>query len=41
MMRNKPRDCAVFGIDIGKTVFHVVGLDGTGTPVQKAIRRSK
>lgn len=36
MMRNRPRDCAVFGIDIGKTVFHIVGLDGTGTPVQKA-----
>ena len=36
MMRNTPRDCAVFGIDIGKTVFHVVGLDAAGTPVQKA-----
>lgn len=36
MMRNQPRDCVVFGVDIGKTVFHVVGLDGTGAPVQKA-----
>lgn len=36
MMRNKPKDCAVFGIDIGKTVFHVVGMDGKGMPVQKA-----
>lgn len=35
MMRNKPRDCAVFGIDIGKNVFHVVGLDDAGSPVQK------
>lgn len=32
-MRNKPRDAAVFGIDIGKTVFHVVGLDATGAPI--------
>ncbi|MEO0625318.1 MAG: hypothetical protein AAFV49_19195 [Pseudomonadota bacterium] len=41
MVRNTPRDCAVFGIDIGKTVFHVVGLSGTGAPVQKAkVRRN-
>ena len=36
MLRNKPRDAAVYGVDIGKTVFHVVGLDGTGQPIQKA-----
>lgn len=36
MIRNQPRDCAVFGIDIGKTVFHVVGLDRSGAPIQKA-----
>ena len=36
MIRNQPRDCAVFGIDIGKTVFHVVGLDERGAPLQKA-----
>src|SRR5579875_2898108 len=36
MMRNKPRDAAVFGIDIGKNVFHVCGLDGSGSPVQRA-----
>jgi transposase len=35
MLRNKPRDAAVFGVDIGKTTFHVVGLDDTGQPVQK------
>ncbi|MEM6624984.1 MAG: hypothetical protein AAF674_22425 [Pseudomonadota bacterium] len=35
MMRNKPKDCAVFGIDIGKTVFHVVGPDRTGERTQK------
>lgn len=22
---NQPRECAVFGIDVGKNVFHVVG----------------
>lgn len=36
MIRNQPKNCAVFGIDIGKTVFHVVGLDGRGAPIQKA-----
>jgi hypothetical protein len=37
--RNKPRDAAVFGIDIGKNTFHVVGLDGTGAPIQRATSR--
>lgn len=36
MMRNYPQTCAVFGVDIGRTVFHVVGLDRTGAPIQKA-----
>lgn len=26
-VRHMPRPAAVFGIDIGKNVFHVVGLD--------------
>jgi len=34
--RNKPREAAVFGVDIGKNLFHVVGLDVTGAPVQRA-----
>ena len=38
-IRNKPRDAAVFGIDIGKTVFHVVGLDASHAPIQKATFR--
>lgn len=38
-IRNKHRDAAVFGIDIGKTLFHVVGLDATGAPIQKATFR--
>lgn len=36
MERNKPHLCAVFGIDIGKNLFHVVGLDNNGAPVQRA-----
>lgn len=36
MIRNQPKDCAVFGVDIGKTIFHVVGLDTLGAPIQKA-----
>lgn len=38
-IRNKPRDAAVFGVDIGKNVFHVVGLDAAGRPIQKATFR--
>ncbi|MER9845293.1 hypothetical protein NKJ59_29470 [Mesorhizobium australicum] len=34
--RNAPRPAAVYGIDIGKNVFHVVGLDTDGEPVQRA-----
>ena len=37
--RNEPKDAAVFGIDIGKTAFHVVGLDARVTPIQKATLR--
>lgn len=35
MIRNAPRDAAVFGVDLGKNVFHVVGLDASGAPVQR------
>lgn len=35
MTRNTPRDCAVFGVDIGKNVFHLVGLSAEGAPIQK------
>ena len=38
-IRNKPKQAAVFGIDIGKTLFHVVGLDPSGAPIQKATFR--
>jgi hypothetical protein len=27
MIRNAPRDAAVFGVDLGKNIFHIVGLD--------------
>lgn len=39
IIRNRPRDAAVFGVDIGKTLFHVVGLDTKGMPIQKATFR--
>jgi len=37
MDRNQPCECAVFGIDIGKNLFHVVGLDSLGAIVQRII----
>ena len=30
MIRNAPREAAVFGVDLGKNLFHVVGLDDRG-----------
>ncbi len=30
--RNAPRPAAVSGGDIGKNIFHVVGLDSDGEP---------
>ena len=36
MMRNKPRGAAVYGVDLGKNLFHIVGLDVTGQVIQKA-----
>jgi hypothetical protein len=35
MIRNAPRDAAVFGVDLGKNIFHVVGLDNCGVVVQR------
>lgn len=35
MTRNAPRDAAVYGVDLGKNVFHVVGLDEEGAVVQR------
>lgn len=38
----QPRDAAVFGVDLGKNVFHVVGTDKTGAVVQRLkLRRDK
>lgn len=34
-MRNQPCGAVVYGIDLGKTSFHVVGLDTAGFPVQR------
>jgi transposase len=36
MIRNGPRDAAVYGVDLGKNVFHVVGLDERGAVIQRA-----
>ena len=36
MIRNAPRDVAVFGVDLGKSIFHVVGLDERGAILQRA-----
>lgn len=38
-IRNKPRDAAVFGIDLGKNLFPVCGLDAAGAPIQRATFR--
>jgi len=35
MIRNAPRDAAVYGVDLGKNIFHVVGLDERGAVVQR------
>jgi transposase len=33
--RNSPRPAAVYGFDIGKNIFHVVGLDSGRQPIQR------
>ena len=36
-MRTKPNpNAVVYGIDIGKKVFHVVAMDASGQPIQRA-----
>jgi len=35
MPRTNPQNSAVYGIDLGKNVFHVVGFDDTGAVVQR------
>lgn len=34
-MRTHPRNASVYGIDLGKTCFHIVGVDMAGEVVQK------
>jgi transposase len=36
MIRNKPRGAAVYGVDLGKNLFHVVGVDAAGQVIQRA-----
>lgn len=35
MIRNKPKGAVTYGVDIGKNLFHVVGVDADGKPIQK------
>ena len=35
MIRNKPRGATVYGVDLGKNIFHVVGTDPTGNVIQR------
>ena len=35
MICNAPKDAAVYGVDLGKNLFHVVGLDDRGVVVQR------
>jgi hypothetical protein len=41
MIRNKPRGATVYGVDLGKNVFHVVGTDARGNVVQRANFRAE
>ncbi len=35
MIRNKPKGATVYGVDLGKNVFHVVGTDQAGNIIQR------
>ena len=35
MIRNTPRGATIYGIDLGKNIFHVVGTDPAGDVVQR------
>jgi transposase len=34
--RNQPRDAAIYGVDLGKNIFHVIGTDTSGQIIQTA-----
>jgi hypothetical protein len=36
MIRNMPRDAAVYSLDLDKNVFLVVALDSSGAVIQRA-----
>ena len=36
MIRNRPRDASAYGVDLGKNLFHVVGVDAAGAVIQRA-----
>ena len=35
MTRQKPASAAVYGVDLGKNIFHVVGTDPAGNVIQR------
>ena len=35
MIRNKPRGATVYGVDLGKNIFHVVGTNPAGNIIQR------
>jgi transposase len=35
MIRIAPKDAAVYGVDLGKNIFHVLGLDDRGSVIQR------
>ncbi len=39
--RSQPQECGVFGIDIGKNLFHIVALDCSGAIVQRVKFRER
>lgn len=38
---NDPKDAVMFGVDVGRNVFHVVGFDAAGIPIQQATFRPR
>jgi hypothetical protein len=35
ILRNKPMGATIYGIDLGKNTFHIVGVDSAGRPMQR------
>jgi transposase len=35
MVRNKPCNADIYGVDTGKNIFHIVGVNADGMPIQR------